>query len=210
MIQGTNLAFDTRIWQTSDFIGNDLPTVVDGVSVTINGNPAFVEYISPTQINVQAPTDSAVGPVGVVVNNNGAVSAPATAQLQSAAPAFFTNGSYAAASRLPDYAPVGTPSAPAHAGDTLVLWGTGFGSTTPTVAAGTVVSGAPSVAPAPTVTVGGVAVPVVSAVLTTGSAGLYQITIQLPATVPTGAVAVQASAGGLQTQPGVSVFIGNQ
>ena len=66
MIQGTNLAFDTRIWQTSDFIGNDLPTVVDGVSVTINGNPAFVEYISPTQINVQAPTDTATGMVNVV------------------------------------------------------------------------------------------------------------------------------------------------
>ena len=210
MITGTGLANTTRTWRSSDFAGNNLPTSLDGVSVTIDGIPASVEYISPTQINVQAPTDSAVGPVGVVVNNNGAVSAPATAQLQSAAPAFFTNGSYAAASRLPDYAPVGTPSAPAHAGDTLVLWGTGFGSTTPTVAAGTVVSGAPSVAPAPTVTVGAVAVPVVSAVLTTGSAGLYQITVQLPATAPTGAVVVQALAGGLATQPGVTIFIGNQ
>jgi len=53
-----------------------------------------------------------------------------------------------------------------------------------------------------------VAVPVVSAVLTTGSAGLYQVTVQLPATVPTGAVAVQASVGGVQTQAGVTIFVG--
>jgi uncharacterized protein (TIGR03437 family) len=42
-----------------------------------------------------------------------------------------------------------------------------------------------------------------------GSAILYQVTIQLPATVPTGAVAVQASAGGVQTPAGVSIFAGN-
>jgi uncharacterized protein (TIGR03437 family) len=46
---------------------------------------------------------------------------------------------------------------------------------------------------------------VISAVLTAGSAGLYQVTIQLPATVATGAVTVQASAGGVPTQ-GVLLF----
>jgi uncharacterized protein (TIGR03437 family) len=60
---------------------------------------------------------------------------------------------------------------------------------------------------APTVTVGGVAAQVISTVLATGSVGLYQLTIQLPATVPTGAVAVQASIGGVQTQGGVFLFV---
>jgi len=60
------------------------------------------------------------------------------------------------------------------------------------------------------VTVGGVSVPVLSSVLTEGSAGLYQITIQLPANVPAGAVAVQASIGGAQTQTGVTLFIASQ
>ena len=50
--------------------------------------------------------------MNVVVNNNGARSAPASAQLQAVAPAFFlyraTN--YAAANLLPDYAPVADPS----------------------------------------------------------------------------------------------------
>jgi len=50
-------------------------------------------------------------------------------------------------------------------------------------------------------------VPVVSAVLTVGSAGLYQVTIQLPANVPAGAVAVQAFVGGVLTQAGVAIFV---
>jgi uncharacterized protein (TIGR03437 family) len=51
-------------------------------------------------------------------------------------------------------------------------------------------------------------VQVIGSGLTTGSAGLYQITIQLPANVPTGTVAVQTSIGGTQTQAGVTLFIG--
>jgi uncharacterized protein (TIGR03437 family) len=210
-IQGSNLANTTRTWRSSDFVGDELPTSLDGVSVSIDGQPAFVEYISPTQINVQAPSDSVVGAVNVVVDNNGAVSAPAPAQLQAVAPAFFLypGTNYALASRLPDYALVGTSlTAPAKPGDILVLWGTGFGATDPPVLAGTVVSGAPAAVIAPTVTVGGVDVPVLGTVLTPGTAGLYQVTIQLPANVPTGAVAVQASAGGVQTQAGVTIFVG--
>jgi len=205
MIKGANLA------NTVDLAASgNLPTSLDGVSVSIDGIAAFVDYISPTQINVQAPSDTALGPVSVVVTNNGAVSAPAMAQLQAAAPAFFlySGTNYAVASRLPDYAPVGDPSAPAKPGDALVLWGTGFGATSPAVAAGTVVAGAPAVVTAPTVTIGGMAVPVVDTILTAGSAGLYQITIQLPANIPTGAVAVQASVGGVPSPAGVTIFVG--
>jgi uncharacterized protein (TIGR03437 family) len=212
MIQGTGLSNTTRTWQSSDFVGPNLPVALDGVSVTIDGIPAFVEYLSPTQINVLAPSDSATGSVNVVVNNHGAYSAPVAAQLKSAAPAFFLSGAtnYAAASRLPDYATVGTAASPAKPGDTIVLWGTGFGATTPAVTAGLTVSGAPVVTTTPTVALGGISVPVISAVMTTGSAGLYQITIQIPANAPTGALAVQASASGAQTPAGVSLFVGNQ
>jgi uncharacterized protein (TIGR03437 family) len=138
------------------------------------------------------------------------VSTPAPAQLQAAAPAFFLWGStnYAVASRLPDYAAVGTPTSPANPGDTIVLWGTGFGATSPAATVGATVSGAPVVSPTPTVTVGGISAPVISAVMTTGSAGLYQITIQLPAGLPSGAAAVQASSGGAQTPAGVTIYLG--
>jgi uncharacterized protein (TIGR03437 family) len=207
-IQGNNLANITRTWQASDFTGNDLPTSLGGVSVTIDGEPAFVEYISPMQINVLAPSDSMTGSVNVVVNNNGMVSAPATAQLQSYAPAFFIQPgtSFVSASLLPNYTLISS-SAPAHPGDTLVLWATGFGPTTPQAPAGAIVSGVP-IAATPTVTVGGVSVPVLNSILAAGSAGLYQITIHLPASVPTGAVAIQASIGGARTQSGATIFIG--
>jgi uncharacterized protein (TIGR03437 family) len=216
MIKGSNLANITRTRTNADFNGNNLPTSLSGVSVTIDGAPAFVYYISPTQINVQAPSDSTVGTVNVVVDNNGAFSAPAAAQLQTFAPAFFIypGTNFAFASLLPNYLLVADPSLVAGAtaaqpGDTVVLWATGFGPTNPPVPAGTVVSGVP-MATTPAVTVGGVPVPVLNSILTVGSAGLYQITIQLPANVPTGAVAIQASAGGAQTQSGATIFIGKQ
>jgi uncharacterized protein (TIGR03437 family) len=216
MIEGANLANTNpgRTWHSADFTGPGLPTSLDGVSVTIDGKPAFVEYISPAQINVQAPSDTALGTVSVVVNNNGEASAPATAQLQATAPAFFLyyGTSNATASRLPDYAPLGDPASTpgtvaAKPGDLIVLWGTGFGSTSPPVTAGTVVTGAPAAVTAPTVTVGGVSVPVLSTVLTVGSAGLYQVTIQLPASLPNGALAVQASVGTVQTPAGVFLIV---
>jgi len=209
MIKGVNLANITRTWTNADFNGPDLPTALSGVSVTIDGNAAFVSYISPTQINVVVPSDSTLGNVQVVVENNGLTSAPATVQLESYAPAFFwvPGTPYVIASRLPNYAAAGTPSAPAHAGDTLVLWATGLGPTTPAAPAGIEVSGAPPTSTMPIVTVGGVQVQVISSVLAPGTAGLYQINIQLPANVPTGTVAVQASIGGMQTQSGVTLVV---
>ena len=216
-IRGTNLSNINpgRTWRTDEVVNGNLPTSLDGVSVTIDGKPAFVYYISPAQINVQAPSDAVLGPVNVVVTNNGASSAPATAQLQAFAPAFFQypGANYATASRLPDYAAVADPAAipgtvAAKPGDLVVLWGTGFGATNPPTPAGTVVSGAPVVVTAPTVMVGGVAAQVLSTVLTTGCAGLYQVTIRIPEAAPAGAVAVQATVGGVRTADGVLLFVG--
>ena len=177
-LKGTNLSNTTRTWTSADFAGNNLPMSLDGVSVTIDGKPAFVYYISPTQINVQAPSDTALGTVNVVADNSGALSPPAPAQLQAAAPAFFDYLGNAIASHWPDFTLVGNPASPAKPGDILVLWGTGFGATSPAFPAGIVVSGISAVMPLPAVTVGGMAVPVISAVLTDDAAGLYQVTIE--------------------------------
>jgi uncharacterized protein (TIGR03437 family) len=213
-IQGADLATDSRTWQTSDFNGNNLPLSLDGTSVTIDGKPAAVYYISATQLNVQAPTDATTGAVPVVVTNNGQVSAAFMAQLQTYAPAFFlyTGTEYAIAQHYPDNALVGNPSlvsgtVAAKPGDVLILWGTGFGPTNPPTPAGVVVSGAPGGSTLPAVTVGGVPVTVISAVLSPGSAGLYQVAIQLPASVPTGAVAIQASVGGVPSPGNIVIFV---
>ena len=45
-------------WQGPDFVNNQLPIALHGVSVMVNGQPAFVYYISPTQVNVLTPLDA--------------------------------------------------------------------------------------------------------------------------------------------------------
>ena len=87
-IKGVNLApaGDSRIWQALDFVNNQMPAPLDGVSVTVNGKSAYIYYISPTQINILTPPDAMNGAVQVVVGNNGAASASFTAQAQAAFP----------------------------------------------------------------------------------------------------------------------------
>lgn len=163
---------------------------------------------------MQAPTDSTTGPVSVVVTNNTQVSGAFSAQLATYSPAFFVYSptSYAIAQHYPDYTLVGNPNAipgtiAAHPGDVLILWATGFGPTNPPAPAGVVVTGAPAVATAPTITVGGMPVSVVDAVLSPGSAGLYQVAIQLPASVPTGVVPIQASIAGAMSPATVMLYV---
>ena len=218
-VKGSNLANTNpgRIWRADEIVNGNLPTALDGVSVTINNKPAYVYYVSPTQINVQAPSDGSVGPVTVVVNNNGSISPGATAQMQTFAPAFFqySGTTYAIATRYPDNALIANPSAvpgtvAAKPGDVLILWGTGFGPTNPDTAAGTVVTGAPAVTTPPTITLNNsVNAPVISAVLSPGSAGLYQIAIQLPNNPPTGDVTIQAAVGGVQSPATIRIFVSN-
>ena len=215
-IQGANLSATTRLWGVADFVNGSLPTQLDGVKVTINGKPAFVEYISPTLVNVQAPTDLATGPVAVQVTNATGTSQTVMTNLQTVAPAFFLwNGKYAAATR-PDYTLAGPPNlfpgvttVPAKAGDVIVLWATGFGPTTPAVAAGV---NTPSdrlynTANPVTVLLGNVPANVLAAVLTPGNAGLYQIAIQIPAGIFTGDLPVTAQINGLQSPAGVVLTV---
>ena len=216
-IKGSNLSTSAgQTWSSSDIVNGNLPTALAGTSVTIDGKPAYTYYVSQSQINVQAPADSAVGAVNVVVTDNNVSSQPFQGTLQTAAPAFFQYPAtpYAIATRYPDNALVGNPAAipgtvAAKAGDVLILWATGFGPTSPSTPAGVVVTGAPAVATLPVVTVGGNAVPVISAVLSPGSVGLYQVAIQLPSGIATGVAAIQASVAGAQSPGGIDIFIGN-
>ena len=114
--------------------------------------------------------------------------------------------------RFWDYALVANPSivpgtVAAKPGDILILWGTGFGPTIPDAPAGKVVTGLPVVTTAPAVTVGGFPVTVFATALSPGSVGLYQIAIQLPASLSDGDLAVQAAVGGFQSPPGVNIFV---
>ena len=195
-IFGSGLAATTRTWTATDFINGNLPTQLDGVSVTIDGKLAYVYFISPSQIDVIAPPDSASGPVQVVVTNNGVPGPPENAQLQDVSPAFFAAGKYVLATHqdgtligLGNFLPGATPAAQ---NETIMLYGTGFGPTT-TVVDGLVLSAPVDVVTPPTVTIGST-----SAVVTFSgliSAGLDQINVKVPAgLVSTGVMDVPISA----------------
>jgi uncharacterized protein (TIGR03437 family) len=215
-IQGTNLAGTTRTWRSDEIVNGRLPTQLDGVSVSVNNKAAAVYYISPTQVNVQAPADTNLGPVNVTVTNNGSTSDAATAQLQQYSPAFFLwNGKYTVATR-PDFSYVGPAglfqgltTVPAKPGDAVILWGTGFGPTNPDVPAGQTVPSnlAPAITGNLTVTVGGINATVLGAVLSPGFAGLYQIAITVPATASSGDLPVVATIGGVSSPSGVVLAV---
>src|SRR6185295_13206025 len=57
-IKGFGLSSTTRIWKDSDFQGNKLPTSLDGVSVRVQGQNAFVYFISENQVNVITPDNA--------------------------------------------------------------------------------------------------------------------------------------------------------
>ena len=206
-IFGRNLAGQTASWS------GDFPTSLAGTTVTITDKPAYLWYVSPTQINAQAPDDTFIGlPVQVSVT---AATGTATSSvlLSQFAPSFnlFDNRHVAAEIVTPDgtgaygggtYDLAGAAgqfafqSRPVRAGETLVLYGVGFGPTTPTVLAGQAFSGtAPTTNPV-TVNIGGQSAKVAFSGLV--GAGLYQLNVVVP-NVPSGDQPVQATVGGVGT-----------
>ncbi len=92
-VKGANLSDVTRIWGDADFPtgtspGTPLPANLSGVEVKVNGLPAAVYYITPTQVNFQVPT-GVTGTASVQVFRNGLASNTVTAAAATNAPGFF-------------------------------------------------------------------------------------------------------------------------
>lgn len=211
-INGTNLspAGDSRPWGAADFTNGVLPTQLDSVSVTVNGKSAFVYYISPTQINILTPPDPMQGAVYVQVTNGSAISAAFTAQAQSISPSFFVfNGGYVCAVHANGsligpttlYPGLSTPAAP---GETIVLFGNGFGSTSTPVTSASLSQGG-SLPALPVIKIGGTQATAIFAGLI--SPGLYQFNVVVPTTTQNGDSAIAASYGGSTTQSGLLITV---
>ena len=215
-IFGTNLAAGTATWN-----GN-FPTSLGGTSVTINGRSAYLWFVSPTQINLQAPSDTATGQVPVVVTTAGGT-ASSTVTLAQFAPSFSlldskhvtgiiprSNGSGAYGGGTYDIiGPIGNslgyPTVAAKAGDTVELFAFGLGPTNPAVPAGQAFSSvAPTTNPV-SLLINNVSVTPTFAGLS--SAGLYQINLTVPAGLGTGDVPLVASVGGVKTPSGVVISL---
>jgi uncharacterized protein (TIGR03437 family) len=203
-----------------------VPQLSGTVTVSVNGSSAYIWYASPTQINAQAPDDTTTGRVDVHVDfscGNPGVSggADATVTLAPVSPCFILidathpvaeiatpNGSGAYGNGAYDLlGPPGfltTPTRRVRPGETLVLYGVGFGPTTPMVLAGRpFVGAAPTIYPV-TATIGGKSAPV--AFSGTVEAGLYQINVTVP-DLPAGDLPLEASVDGVGTQAGIVVAV---
>lgn len=215
-IFGSNLAAAATTWNA------DFPTLLGGTSVTINNRPAYLWYVSPGQINLQAPDDTATGSVSVVVTT-GAGSATSSVTLGKFGPSFslldskHVAGIILRADGSGEYGggtydivgPTGTSfgykTVAAKAGDVLELFGVGFGPTSPAVPAGKAYSGAAATTNPVGLLIDNVAVTPSFTGIT--SAGLYQINLKLPAGLGAGDVPLEATVGGAQTPSGVVLSV---
>jgi uncharacterized protein (TIGR03437 family) len=202
-IYGTRLATAAVAAGSADFVNGSLPTKLGGVTVTIDGQPAYLNYVSPTQINLQAPALTSTGTATVTVTNS-AGSASAGAPLYAVMPGLFTSSNYVLAVRAADGATLG-PVLPAKPGDILSLFATGLGATTIPVAPGLVFSDSYSTAATPTVTIGEALAHVSYSGLV--GAGLYQINLAVPSGLPDGAQSVVVSLNGVASPDGALLKI---
>ena len=213
-IHGSNLATHARDWTVADFHGAQAPTSLDGTAVTIGGQAAFISYISPTQINAQVPSGVALGPQTIRVTTAAGASDPQTIAVNQIQPgllapaslkvgdkqyteAIFSDGTTLA---LPAVAMSGAMqgSAPARTprpGETIVLYGVGFGTVTPDPGAGNIVANDNSLILPFQVFFGGMPATVSYAGLAPGMIGLYQFNVVVPDTTPGDAVPLTFAVG---------------
>jgi uncharacterized protein (TIGR03118 family) len=209
---GGGLASTTRSWAATDFTGAKLPINIDGVGVTVNGEAAYISYVSPMQLNFLTPADIPAGPAQIQVTNNGEVSAVVAATVKSAAPGFFwlTGNKYVVATHA-NGALIGPTSlisgatTPAARNETIVLYGTGFGLTSPAAPNGSTFNTPLPLVTLPTVTIGGTPATVTYGGLV--GVGLYQINVVVPASISPGDNAVVASVGGQHSQANVFLWV---
>ncbi len=200
-IYGTNLAnVVSQTWSGADFNGNAAPTALGGTTVTIGGQPAFIDYVSTGQVNAQVPSNISTGPQPVVVTTPGGTSVAYTVNVNATQPGLLApgafdlnNGQYVAAIFpsspstyvLPPGALSGVASARAQPGQTIVLFGIGFGPVTPNIPAGQIVSQSNILSGSLQIFFGGVPATVSFSGLAADFLGLYQFNVVVP-NVPAG------------------------
>jgi len=205
-IYGTNLAPAPQTWSGPDFLGNLLPTQLGGVSAAIGGQPAYVYYVSPTQIDVLAP-DYLAETVSVEVDTPAGRSNVVTVPRNEFSPGLFLlsqgGAKYVAAVHNDGayVAPVGliqgAPSRPARPGEIISLFGTGFGATDPSSPSALLVSETAELTAPVIAQIGGAAAQTSFAGLI--GSGLYQFNVMIPP-LATGDQPVVIGIGGFQSQ----------
>jgi uncharacterized protein (TIGR03437 family) len=221
-IHGVNLAMLTRSWAASDFQGVNAPTSLEGTSVTIGGQPAYISYISPNQVNAQAP-DIPPGPQDVVVTTPAGSSAAYTVTVNPTEPgllapswlvvggmqyagALFSDGATFA---LPPGAVPAVASRRAVPGDVLTLYGVGFGPVTPPSPSGQIVQQSNTLVASLVVSFAGVPATMPYSGLAPQSVGLYEFNVVVPNVAASDLVPLTFSLDGVSGTQTLYVAVGN-
>ena len=96
-LMAAGYATTTRGWAASDFVNGNAPVSLDGVIVAVDGKQAFVNYVSPNQVNVQVPAGiSTSGTVPVLVNFKNQTSAVVKVNVSPLSPGLLAPASFKA------------------------------------------------------------------------------------------------------------------
>ena len=187
-IFGAGLGPETPALGVVDSETGRLPTALEGVSVLLDGEPSPLLYVRETQINAQVPYEIAGRSSVQLAVSYGSIDSPrATLAVSPARPALFLIPGSRSAIVLNEDGRLNSASQPARLGESVTLFGTGQGETSPP-------SGTGQMAPVMSahrieevsVMVGGSAAEVVSAGLAPGFAGVFLIQVRIPDTATTG------------------------
>lgn len=191
-VYGTNLSRGTASVDLADMQSGFLPTYLPGTGtrVFVGGIAAPLFYVSPTQVNFLIPSDFVPGSVNVDIVVDALYGAgPARVVLTETGPALFTFSDRPVAVATRGDGMLVTEGDPLHPGEIVILWATGLGRTKPAAVSGQLATTAAEIADINSfeLTLGGAVVPrsnIQYVGLTPGSAGLYQINLILPDSLP--------------------------
>jgi len=221
-IYGTNFSRSARIWGESDFNGANAPTSLNGVSVTVNGKPAFIYYVSPGQININVPDEAFAGSAAFQVKTSEGLSNVVTLTSSHVSPTMLTTPTFRIAGKqhvvaltTPDFASyIGRPNmipgvsfvAP-RPGDTVVVYALGLGPTNPPTQAGVKAVQNSTVILPLQVKIGNVDAQVPFKGLVQGTIGLYQLNIVIP-NVAAGDQPIELIVDGIRNQQDLTIVVG--
>ena len=199
----------SQIWSGADFIGNIAPSSLGGTTVTIAGKRPYTHFVSPGQVNVQVPSDVPTGSQPLVVTTAGGnsvaynITVNATQPGLLAPPAFRINGSQHVVALFSNTLTyvfpatiAGIATARARPGDTLTLYGIGFGQVIPNIPAGQIAELTTALQSTLQITFAGVPATLTYAGLSPGFVGLYQINVVVPPVAASGTVPLAFSLSG--------------
>jgi len=182
-IYGTNLSYGGTDSVGALGSGTLLPQEMAGVQVYVAGSPVSLYYVSPQQVNFLIPANLRPGEVDLFVARDGTAGPHTSITLHDVGPGLFESEPGVIIATHADGSLV-TQSHPAKSGETVTVYGTGFGPINPD---------APVSIPVPITDIGsfqvlvnGVALPATSVAAVCSvpyTPGLYEATFKLPKSV---------------------------